>query len=232
MKKTLFTTLILFITSGVYAQHIQTHYDFGKDRQMLTTTLEMFKADAYGSSFFFVDFEYGSKTSNVDGVSLAYMEIARELKFWDPPVAIRAEYDGGLFRTSEFSAPINSAYLLGGSYTFSNSTFSKMLNLQAMYKYIEDKHDASFQITAVWALHFFDRKLSFNGFADFWREDNVVFDNNGNASSTNFVFLTEPQLWYNFTKHFSAGSEIEISSNFSANKGFKVNPTLGLKWFF
>lgn len=232
MRKLLLIALLSIGFSAAHAQHIQTHYDFGKDRQMLTTTIEMFKADEYGNTFFFVDFNYGSEASNVEGVSLAYLEIARELKFWDNPFAIHAEYNGGMFRTENFSAPINSAYLLGGSYTFNSSDFSKVLTLQALYKRIKDKHDASFQLTAVWGLHFMDRKITFSGFADFWREDNLAFDNNGNATNTDFVFLAEPQLWYNFTKHFSAGSEIEISSNFEANQGFMVNPTLGVKWVF
>ena len=50
------------------------------------------------------------------------------------------------------------------------------------------------------------------------------------------VLLTEPQLWYNFNKHLSVGTEIEISNNFIVNfyknndKTFFVNPTLAVKW--
>ena len=50
------------------------------------------------------------------------------------------------------------------------------------------------------------------------------------------VVLTEPQLWYNVTPHFSLGTEIEISNNFVYNtyndKSFFINPTLGAKWNF
>jgi hypothetical protein len=53
------------------------------------------------------------------------------------------------------------------------------------------------------------------GFADFWREDNVF----GTSETTDFVFLAEPQLWYNFSQHFSLGGEVEVSSNFAGNKG-------------
>lgn len=232
MKKFL---LVVFLLGAFYtakAQNVQMHYDFGEDRQMITTTVEMFKPDKYGSTFFFIDFDYGGKSANVDGVSLAYFEFARDLKFWDSPFTIHAEYNGGMFRSNEFAAPINNAYLFGGAYTFSSEDFSKILTLQAMYKYIQDKNDAAFQFTAIWNLDFIDGKISVNGFADFWREDNVVFDEEGNPSETDFVFLTEPQVWYNFSNHFSAGSEIEISSNFGGNKGFMVNPTLAVKWNF
>jgi hypothetical protein len=77
-----------------------------------------------------------------------------------------------------------------------------------------------------------NKKLTFDGFADFWREDNIVFDENDNPSETKYVFLTEPQIWYNFTENLSLGSEIELSSNFGTHKGFMVNPTLAAKWNF
>lgn len=104
--------------------------------------------------------------------------------------------------------------------------------MQTLFKYITDKEDASFQITGVWYMHFLDGMLTFSGFADLWKEDNVVFDDNGNTSNAKFVFLTEPQIWYNTTKNLSLGGEIEISSNFGGNKGFMVNPTLAVKWQF
>ncbi|WP_138431467.1 DUF5020 family protein [Fodinibius saliphilus] len=233
MKKFLFIVLITVAYTSVSAQNIQTHYDFGNDRQMLTTTIEMFKTDDYGSTFFFVDFNYGGKVANVDGVSLSYLEIARDLKFWDNPFTIHAEYNSGMFRTSNFSAPINSAYLFGGGYTFSNSDFSKTLTLHAMYKYIENKEqNNSFQLTAVWGLHFLNGKVSFTGFSDFWKEENVVFDESGAPTNAEYVFLTEPQLWYNFNDHLSAGTEVEVSSNFGGHKGVMVNPTLAMRWTF
>jgi hypothetical protein len=77
-----------------------------------------------------------------------------------------------------------------------------------------------------------DRKLSFTGFADFWKEEHTVFDDNGNAKTADYVFLTEPQLWWNACKNFSFGAEIEISNNFGVEDGFMINPTLAAKWTF
>ena len=51
--------------------------------------------------------------------------------------------------------------------------FSKGFTLQVLYKYIRGKHDLSFQLTGVWYWNLFNEKLSFTGFADFWREDMV-----------------------------------------------------------
>lgn len=94
MKKTLLFAILLFV--GICqsaAQNIQLHYDFGhslydefKDsRAKITTTVEMFKPDKWGSTFFFVDMDYADNE-----VKSAYWEIARELKFWDGPLSIHA----------------------------------------------------------------------------------------------------------------------------------------------
>lgn len=87
---------------------------------------------------------------------------------------------------------------------------------------MDDKPN-SFQLTAVWYLNFAKGKMSFTGFADFWKEK---------TASGTYVFLSEPQLWYNFNKNFAAGSEIELSNNFGGMDGFKVMPTLGAKYTF
>ncbi|WP_066631535.1 DUF5020 family protein [Labilibacter marinus] len=233
MKKVLFIAFIVAFASIAKAQNLQVHYDFGKERKMVTTTLEMFKPDKYGSTFFFADMDYGSEGSGVDGINLSYWEIARSFK-WNETQKLepRVEYNGGFFRFADdsyfadASFAINDAWLIGAQYTWNNQDFSKVFTLQANYKTIRDK-DAGFQITGVWGLHFFDRKLSFMGFADFWKEENIFMN-----ETTDFVFLTEPQLWYNINKTFSVGGEVEISSNFGGNKGSMVNPTLGAKWTF
>ena len=69
------------------------------------------------------------------------------------------------------------------------------------------------------------------GFIDFWRGEKA----NGHGC---LVILSEPQLWYNFTEHFSVGTEWEFSNNFVYNsdpessKTFFWNPTLAVKWNF
>jgi len=226
MKKLLLILSGLILTSGVFAQNIQVHYDFGKDRKYVTTTLELFKPDKWGSTFFFVDYDYN--VGDVKGVSTTYMEIARALKFWDMPLAIQIEYNGGFGQFAPGMAfQINDAWLGGIQYTWNNDDFSKVLTVQALYKYIREKHDASFQITGVWGLHFFNRKLSFTGFADFWMEEERF-----TGKETKFVFLTEPQLWYNFTKNISLGGEVEVGYNFVKPEAITVCPTLAAKWSF
>ena len=91
--------LFIFLLGGIfsYAQNLQLHYDFGNDRQYFTTTLEMFKPDAYGSTFFFVDMDYDDLGSG-GGLSLAYWEIARVFKTEKMPLGFHAEYNGGILR--------------------------------------------------------------------------------------------------------------------------------------
>jgi hypothetical protein len=234
MKKILFVLFAALFTPGGYAQNIQAHYDMGDGRGYLTTTVEMFRPDKMGSTFFFIDLDYGS--NHTKGVSLAYFEIARSFRISESALQPRIEYNGGFFRMkgegTDISLPVNDAWLAGLQYTWNSPDFARVFTLQANYKTIRDKNNASFQITGVWDVRLLKNKVTFSGFADFWRENNVVFDDNGNASDADFVFLTEPQVWYNALEHFSVGSEIEMSSNFSANKGFMINPTLAVKWTF
>lgn len=233
MKKQVAVLIVLFMVVSAKSQNLQVHYDFGKTRKLVTSTVEMFKPDKWGSTFFFVDMNYDA--SNGKTLSLAYWEIARGIKLGKSPFAAHIEYNGGFGQYATGSGsrayPINNAWLAGFDYKINNADFTKGITFQALYKYIRDKQDASFQLTAVWYMHLLSKKVTFNGFADFWREDND-FATTGGEVITKFVFLTEPQIWYNFTENISVGSEIEISSNFSGNKGFMVNPTLAAKWNF
>jgi hypothetical protein len=227
MKRVLLLFTLFIITVTTNAQNIQLHYDLGEDRKYFTSTVEMFKPDKMGSTFFFIDMDYSSDARNVDnGLSLAYWEIARSFK-WNERQKFepRVEYNGGVFKL-DGDAPfiaIENAWLAGGQYTLNSADFSKILTFQVNYKYIQDKENASFQLTAVWSLDFMDGKLSLTGFADFWKEEMFW--------ETDFRFLTEPQIWYNFNSHFSIGSEIEMSSNFVRDE-FVVSPTLAVKYTF
>ena len=238
MKKNLLLfALITFVTISK-AQNVQLHYDFGENRKLFTSTVEMFRPDKYGSTFFFIDMDYSSDARNIEnGISLAYWEIARAFK-WSETQKImpRVEYNGGVLKLDGVGTPfipIENCFLAGIENTWASADFSKILTLQANYKYIKEKEDAAFQLTAVWTIQMLQNKLTFTGFADFWKEEmDVWFDAQGKKlEKTDFRFLSEPQLWYNFCKNFSAGSEIEISSNF-VKDGWQVNPTLAVKYTF
>lgn len=231
MKQSVLLSLFVMMVVSVTGQNIQLHYDLGKDRKYPTSTVEFFKPDKYGSTFMFVDMDYN--IGDVKGVSSAYWEIARSVSWWEGPLAAHAEYNGGFMQWKADSlsgvVQIDDAWLAGVDYIYNNESFTKGFTLQLLYKYIRNKQNASFQITGVWYLYFLKNKMTFTGFADFWKEDNLFMENSF-ASETHYVFITEPQLWYNFTPHIAAGTEWEFSNNFGGVKGFQLNPTIGIKW--
>ena len=234
MLRTVFSFALLAIATAVGAQNIQLHYDFGRsfysseesERQRVTMTLEQFKADPWGSWFYFVDIDFSRKF--VEG---AYAEVSREFKLGkQSPFAAHVEYNGGLNRFGSFQQ----AALVGAAYNGHTADFSKTWSVQLMYKQYFKSYDytrayASMQLTGVWGLNFLNNKLRFSGFIDFWRGEKA----NGHGQ---LVVLAEPQLWYNFTQHFSLGTEWEVSNNFIYNTyndhTFFVNPTIAAKWTF
>jgi hypothetical protein len=228
MKRVLLLFAVFAFVISASAQNVQLHYDLGDGRNFFTSTVEMFKPDKLGSTFFFIDMDYSSDTRNIDnGLSLAYWEIARAFK-WNENQKFqpRVEYNGGVFKLDGEDTPfvtIENSWLAGIERTFASADFSKILTLQANYKNIKDKEDASFQLTAVWTIQMLEGKMTFTGFADFWKEEMFW--------GTDFRFLSEPQLWYNFSEKFSAGGEVELSNNFVGAE-FAVKPTLAVKYTF
>jgi len=232
MRNFLLSIAMMACALTVGAQNIQLHYDFGRNfysdqepnRQKMTMTIEQFKADQWGSWFYFVDVDFSRHF--VEG---AYTEVSREINIKkESPFAVHVEYDGGLTRTYAFQQ----AALLGAAYNGHSADFSKTWSVQLLYKQYFSNKDihsyASGQLTGVWGLNFLNNKLRFSGFIDFWRGEKA---DNGHGM---LVMLTEPQLWYNITDHLSVGTEIEVSNNFVTNfydgKTFFVNPTLAVKW--
>jgi len=236
MKKYFWGTLMVLLAMTASAQNIQLHYDFGRNiytgeesnRQKVTVTLEQFKADKWGSWYYFVDVDMSRHFTES-----AYTEISREFNLGKSlPLAAHVEYNGGLSKTGSFQQ----AALLGAAYNGHTSDFSKTWSVQLLYKQYFKSYDnshsyASAQLTGVWGLNFMNNKLRFAGFIDFWRGEKV----NGHGC---LVVISEPQLWYNFTDHFAVGTEWEFSNNFVYNsdptsgKTFFWNPTLAVKWNF
>jgi len=244
MKKLLFSILSLTFTTAVSAQNIQLHYDLGHSlygdlsgRPNVTTTIEMFKPDKWGSTFLFTDIDYFT-----DGAAGAYWEISREFnltanKRW----ALHLEYDGGA-TTIEHTGIGNRfqhAFLGGAAWNWASEDFSKTFSLQAMYKYYFKGANRGafngFQVTAVWGDTFANGLCTFSGFIDVWYDKDVC---------GKLITLSEPQFWFNLNVlkgmdgvNVSVGTEVEISNNFvfnneGANNKFYVIPTIAAKWTF
>ena len=241
MYKKLFVAAFAALALGATASaqtNLQTFYDFGKNRGHFTTTLEGFYNDNWGNTFFFIDYDYNQK--NLDGVNQApsgsYMEIARCLNFWQgsalAPLSLQVEYNG--------LVGVNQNFLFGVDWFLHNSDFSNTFNFKLLYKTFSAgaTSDIPVQFTFVWGMQDLlgVKGLRFSGFADIWGE-NVVNFMEGATKSAKFVFISEPQLWYNIGQHFGVpnlhiGGEVELSYNFAGYDGFYARPCLGTKWVF
>lgn len=237
-QKKLLLVIMAIVCQFATAQNIQFHYDLRNSlnkniptsRNYLTTTIEMFKPDKWGSTFFFVDMDYNQAKGNI---GTAYWEIARDFKIGKCPIMPHIEYNGGAVRSKFNGFPIENAYLLGASYPFScgNANFSTYL----AYKYNAfTKTSNDVQWTGTWGVPLFNNKMTLSGFIDVWTENK---DRSGVESGKKVILLTEPQVWYNVNSKLSVGSEIEISNNFYTkaagydNKLY-VFPTIAAKWNF
>ena len=223
--------LIAMQITNIKAQNLQVMYDF--ERGCVTSTVEMFRPDAGGSTYCFIDMDCAPKMTG------AYWEIAREFNFWQNTklswLSAHIEYNGGL-NTSAMS--FNNCWLGGITYSGHSKDFTKTWSLSALYKVIpgtvglSGKSDIhNFQITGVWGIEFAKGWCTFSGFFDFWREARIW-------QGTEYIFITEPQFWVNFNKikgcdkvNLSLGGEVEVSANF-VDKGFHVLPAVGAKWTF
>lgn len=233
--KRLFAVLLVALATFLSAQqskaqNVQLLYDTG--RGCVTSTVEMFRPDSFGSTYFFVDMDY---TPLVSG---AYWEISRELCFWQDTkmswLSAHVEYNGGMNTELSF----NNCWLAGATYSGHSADFSKTWSLSALYKAIPgtiglngNKQVHNFQITGVWGISFANGWCNFSGFFDLWREARPW-------QGTKYIFMSEPQFWVNLNKikgmekvNLSLGGEVELSANFVA-KGFHALPAVGAKWTF
>ena len=236
----------LLLAQGAKAQtNLQVFYDFGSDRQHVTTTLEGFYNDNWGNTFFFIDHDFNSRDAKnkVTAPSGTYLEIARCLNFWQntalAPLSFQVEYNGGVYN----GYTINNALLVGLDWFLHSADFNNTFNFKVLYKKIaRTTQQVPLQFTFVWGFQdlFGAKGLRFSGFADFWWEDHTLFaDHAGDILpiTAHTVFISEPQLWYNIGQHFGCdnlniGGEVELSYHFGTKKGFWCRPCAGIKWVF
>ena len=132
---------------------------------------------------------------------------------------------------------------MGLDYFLHSADFNNTFNFKVLYKKITyTGQKAPLQFTFVWGLQdlFGAKGLRFSGFADFWWEDHMLFTDHAGVilpESSHFVFISEPQLWYNIGQHMGVenlniGGELELSYDFGTAKGFWARPCLGVKWVF
>lgn len=212
-------SFILVLNSFVLAQNLQLHYEASEDREYFVSTLEMFKPDQYGSTFWFVDMEYAAP--GVKGVSLSYWEIARAFTLPVKNLSATIQYNDGV---ASFGS-LGQIWLVGVNYYLDLGFVA--LPVDVLYRSAQGADSPDFQVTATWFIPLMDGNIEFSGFLDFWSQDEFGSD------EKQFVLLSEPQIWYNANEHLSVGTEIEISDNFVFGAdGIQALPTIGLRWTF
>jgi hypothetical protein len=235
--KTILTGFFIVVPILALSQNLQLHYDFGEDRKFFTSTLEMFKPDTLGSTFWFVDFDFnfpGSPRS----MSAAYWEISRE--FYIPmlrnnPVlknmGVHFEYNDGFTAFGDSAtvmraASYNSVFLTGLSHPIKIGKV--ILTTQLLCRIPRGMDVPDFQFTLVWFHHIFKDKILLTGFLDLWSQDKVA-----EPDHKELVFQTEPQLWYSVSSHIAFGGEVEINKNFPIGPNeWEIMPTFGFRWEF
>mgnify|MGYP001338577770 CR=1 FL=1 len=206
-----FALTILFNT--IKSQNLQVHYDFLEDDSYFTSTLEMFKPNPKGATFWFVDFDYLSDTNG--SASSGYMEFAKYFNLGDTnKYTFTLQFNDGV----AYWGNLGQAFLVGSTYNLNLGDFS--LSTELLYKY-QQGNNPNGQITFVYYFPLLGGKGELTGFADIWNDGDLV------------VWMTEPQIWYSFGQ-LAVGGEVEISQNFvwGAGEDIQVMPTLGVKWEF
>jgi hypothetical protein len=203
----------------------QLHRDF--NREIFTSTIEIYNLDKLGSTFFFTDFDYDSA-----GEVQSYFELSRNfLLTWTKWGGLNAslQYNDGVSALDDLlgQKTIPRTVLLGP--VLSNVTIGPMdFELQALYRQ-EFASDPGWQLTAVWFWYIKDTPLEFLGYVD-W---------NSNEYGDNPTSLqAEPQFQYRYKK-LALGTEWEISRNFQGawtkDDGFEfrkwyLHPTIYLRY--
>lgn len=216
MKSKLFiiaAVLCLCPLSAGAGTNLQVYYDFGsvgtacanQRSNRVTTTLELFYPDAWGSTFAFVDLDYAIHPNDPKNTPfLAYSEIARCLNFWQKTAAkdlsVQVEYNGGfgigkLTDNTFYGYGINHAALVGLNYCLHTADYKNIFNFELLFKYVVDDYNmwrvkksgkwvnqsgnlVPLQFTFVWGCDDFCTApgLRFSGFLDIWGQKQSVYD--------------------------------------------------------
>ncbi len=207
---------ILILSAVAYCQNLQVHYDFGQNRNYVTTTFEMFKADDYGATFWFIDMDYNKDKDK--SMSLAYLELARYFSFsLFKPFSVTVQYNDGI---SDFGS-LGQVWLTGFSLPLSIG--SAYIAPELLYRYQRAAAGMDLQFTLAWI--FSRQRIEFAGYCDIWTQDKM-------KDKKELAVQTEPQIWYNFNDHFAAGSEVEISKNVLPGNGWNLMPTFAIRYIF
>ncbi len=235
---------LCFLSIPVFTQKLELHYDLrhsvdpaNNTKNFPTLYFEYFKNQDSGKAFIkpgsiLVKIQadlLGDKTN----IGKFFMQVAQTLRFWKPQIFLQLSYSGGLGVTEprQYSFYIINTYSAGAEYAFQwkGAWISAVLD----YKYVPyAKPSNDLLYTLYWWKGLFNYKVEFAGDFSIWTENkNHGDDNTKDLRGKRFSFFAEPQIWYNISKSFSAGSKVNMFYHVNTTDNiFQVYPTIAVKY--
>ena len=198
------------------------------------TTVEVYKGDAWGDTYFFIDHYYYFQSLNGHtniGMD-SYFEFERGLNFWQQTrmrnLSLHVELD---FKNSGYGSGMA---CIGAKYAFHNASFSRTAGIALMYDHYigEGSADIPLKFTGTWNVEnlFGLRGLTFDGFVDVWGNNTQYVTDQNKIANDHFSIHSQPQLWMRITPNFNLGGEVVLGYNHRGTHGFLCQPCVGLKW--
>lgn len=130
-----------------------------------------------------------------------YVQLFREQKFWEAPIYIHAEFR--TFIAEQFLT--NNVYMLGAAWNVLSNERG-YITLEAMYRYDDTNN---WQVTTVGGFDY--SRWSFSHYADFY-------------GTGNLYMFSENKLFFQLSKNFKIGTNIELGLNTREGKEWSCYP--------
>ena len=216
MKTAVCSFILLSLFSSGWGQNLQVHYDWGHGRHYVTSTLEMYRPDDWGWTYWFVDMDYNTPEH---AMSLAYWEISRYFNIPHlPGWSWTLQYNDGVDLSY---GNLGQVWLAGINYQIHLGSW--IFPTEVLARKVAGAKGLQWQLTTVWFQRFLQERVELSGFADFWRDPA--------SGGGRLIFISEPQFWYRLTKQLWLGGEVEISHNF-VSEHWEFMPTTAFRWEF
>lgn len=148
-----------------------------------------------------MSFLYTELVVENNNAASTYVQLFREQKFWEVPIYIHAEFR--TFIAEQFLT--NNVYMIGAAFGVIAKE-NGYLTLEALYRY-DDRNN--WQFTTVGGFDY--GELSFSHYADFYGVDKLYM-------------FSENKLFFQFSKHFKIGTNIELGLNTREGKKWSCYP--------
>ena len=153
-----------------------------------------------------MSFLYTELVLDGDKNTSSYVQLFREQKFWEAPIYIHAEFR--TFIAEQFLT--DNIYMLGAAWGLMAKENS-YITLEALYRYDGQNN---WQFTTVGGFNY--KRLSFAHYADFYGIDDLYM-------------FSENKLFYQISKHFKIGANIELGLNVRDGKKWSCYPFATLR---